>query len=191
MVRREKSESKPVSVMTQRLLELRMLKYPKALAKQAQRGGFPTLQVRAVHMEVQSVNCTHARTRYGKVESSIVVDDGLSELERTRLPKLLLDVTERAPLSKNGLEVKCVVISIAEAGVKFGDNEASIYERPSLVRREEACWSDARGLDSRCRYFHRCCDHLSALCLAVTRRVSLKTISSIASPKFGVLRFGR
>lgn len=128
-VRREKLESKPVSVMTQRLLELRMLKYPKELAKQVLRGGFTTSQVRAVLMEVGSVNYKPARTGYGTIDCSVVVADELSEIESARLSKLLLDVVGKAPLSKYGLEVRCNVVSIVEAGAKFEDTEVSIYTR--------------------------------------------------------------
>jgi len=128
-VPREKLESKPVSVMTQRLLELRMLKYPKELAKQLLRGGFTTSQVCAVLMEVESVNYKPARTGYGTIDCSVVVADELSEIESARLSKLLLDVVGKAPLSKYGLEVQCNVVSIVEAGTKFEDTEVSIYTR--------------------------------------------------------------
>jgi DNA modification methylase len=128
-VRREKSELKPVSLMTQRLLELRMLKYPKELAKQVLRGGFTTSHVRAVLMEVESVNYKPARTGYGKINCSVVVADELSEIESARLSKLLSDLVGKAPLSKYGLEVHCSIVSVAEAGAKFEDSDVSIYTR--------------------------------------------------------------
>lgn len=127
--RRGKSDSRPVSAMTQRLLELRMLKYPKELAKQILREGFTTSQVSAVVMEVESVNYKPARTGYGKIECSVVVSDGLSEIESARLAKLLVDVAGRAPLSKYGLDVQSNVISIAEASAKLKDSEVSVYTR--------------------------------------------------------------
>lgn len=127
--RREKLESKPVSIMTQRLLELRMLKYPKELAKQVLRGGFTTSHVRAVLMQVESVNYKPARMGYGAIDCSVVVAEELSELENARLAKLLLEVVEKAPLSKYGLAVQCDVVSIAEAGAKFVDTDVSIYTR--------------------------------------------------------------
>lgn len=128
-VRKTKLESKPVSVMTQRLLELRMLKYPKELAKQVLRGGFTTSQVRAVLMEVESVNYQPARTGYGTIECSVVVADEVSELERARLSKLMLDVVCKAPLSKYGLGVKCNVVSVLDAGAKLKDSQVSIYTK--------------------------------------------------------------
>ncbi len=106
-----------------------MLKYPKELAKQVLRGGFTTSQVRAVLMEVESVNYKPARTGYGTIDCSVVVADELSEIESARLSKLLLDVVGKAPLSKYGLEVQCNVVTIAEAGAKFEDTEVSIYTR--------------------------------------------------------------
>jgi DNA modification methylase len=128
-LRREKPESKPVSVMTQRLLELRMLKYPKELAKQLLREGFTSEQVRAVLVEVKSVNYKPARTGYGSIDCSVVITDGLTEIEIARLSKLLQEVVGKAPLSKYGLEVSWNVISVAEAGKKFTDSEISIYTR--------------------------------------------------------------
>ena len=128
-VRFDKLESKPVSVMTQRLLELRMLKYPKELAKQVLRGGFSSSQICAVLMEVESVNYKPARTGYGTIECSVVVADELSELERARLSKMLLEVTGKAPLSKYGLEVNCNVVSILEACSKVEGSQVSVYTR--------------------------------------------------------------
>ena len=128
-VRRQTPAPEPVSVMTQRLLELRMLKYPKELAKQLSREGFTAYQVRAVLMEVESVNYKPARTGYGKIDCSIVVADQLSEIEQARLSKFANDAIGRAPLSKYGLEVQCTVLSIAQAGAKFEERQVSIYTK--------------------------------------------------------------
>tara|TARA_Y100000114_G_scaffold139053_1_gene142632 strand:+ start:4891 stop:6177 length:1287 start_codon:yes stop_codon:yes gene_type:complete len=128
-VRKEMPEVKPVSMMTQRLLELRMLKYPKDLAKQILRAGFTTSQVRAVLMEVESINFKPARAGYGTIDCSVVVADDLSEIESARLSKLLLDVVGKAPLSKYGLEARCGLISVAETAAKFEDSDVSIYTR--------------------------------------------------------------
>lgn len=126
---RPKQAMSPVSVMTQRLLELRMLKYPKELSKQVLRAGFTTSQVRAVLMNVESVNYQPARTGYGKISCLIVASDNLSELEMARLAKLMADVSRKAPLSKYGLEVSTGIISINEAGTQFKDAEVAIYTR--------------------------------------------------------------
>jgi DNA modification methylase len=126
---RARSEATPVSVMTQRLLELRMLKYPKELANQVLRAGFTTEQVRAVVMEVESVNYKPARTKYGTIECSVVVDDDLSELETARLTKLVVDAISRAPLSKYGLDAQVDVVNVAGASTKFGDRELSVYTK--------------------------------------------------------------
>ncbi|MGB3170725.1 MAG: site-specific DNA-methyltransferase, partial [Rhodococcus sp. (in: high G+C Gram-positive bacteria)] len=128
-VRKEKSEPLTVSVMTQRLIELRMLKYPKELAKQVLRAGFTTSQVRAVLMEVESVNYKPARTGYGVISCSIVVDDGLSELENARLSRSLAEVAGKAPLSKYGLKVQTNTVKIAEVGVRFGGAAVSVYTK--------------------------------------------------------------
>ncbi|WP_162925027.1 DNA-methyltransferase [Mycetocola zhujimingii] len=128
-LRRERSEAKSVSVMTQRLLELRMLKYPKELARQILRSGFTALQVRAVLMVVESVNYEFARTGYGTISCSVVVVDELSELETARLSKILAEVTARAPLSKYGLDVRCEVVSVDEASAQFPQGDVSVYTK--------------------------------------------------------------
>lgn len=129
VIREGLSGPKPVSIMTQRLLELRMLKYPKELAKQILRGGFTTSQVRAVLVEIQSMNYEPARTGYGAIACSVVVADDLSQIEGARLSKLLLEVADKAPLSKYGLEVKVEVASATEACTKVENGEVSIYTR--------------------------------------------------------------
>lgn len=129
VLRTERSDPAPVSVMTQRLLELRMLKYPKDLVNQLLRAGFTTSQIRAAVMEVESINYEPARNGFGEIECSIIVADDISELETARLSKVVTDVATRPPLSKYGLHVRCDVVSITEADAKFQESDVSIYTR--------------------------------------------------------------
>jgi hypothetical protein len=80
-------------------------------------------------MEVESVNYKPARTKYGTIECSVVVDDDLSELETARLTKLVVDAISRAPLSKYGLDAQVDVVNVAGASTKFGDRELSVYTK--------------------------------------------------------------
>lgn len=128
-VLRPKVDPKPVSAMTQRLLELRMLKYPKELAKQILRGGFTTSQIRAILMEVESVNYRPARSGYGEISCSVVTADDISEMEVARLRKIISEASERPPLSKYGLAVRTDVILTSEIGARFEGGEVSVYRR--------------------------------------------------------------
>ena len=127
--RTERPDTKPVSAMTQRLLELRMLKYPKDLANQILRAGFTTSQIRAVFMQVESINYEPARTAYANIHCGIIVSDELSELERARMSKHVSEVLGVAPLSKYGLEVTWTIVSPQEAAAKLADQEIAVYTR--------------------------------------------------------------
>lgn len=124
---RPNPEAKPVGFMTQRLLELRVLKYPKELAKQVLRAGFTTSQVHAVLMDVVSINYKPARTNYADIFCSVIVADDLSEIEVARLAKLLGEVTSKAPLSKYGLTVQWILLPLAKVSEKRHNDEVSIY----------------------------------------------------------------
>lgn len=122
-------EPKAVSAMTQRLLELRALKYPKDLANQIVRAGFTSAQVNGVLMIVESFNFEPARTGYGKITCSVVVADGLSDIELARLAKLLDEVVGLPPLSKYGLDATVEVASIVDASKRVSGGDVSIYRR--------------------------------------------------------------
>jgi hypothetical protein len=125
----EQTDSRPVSAMTQRLLELRMLKYPKDLANQILRAGFTTSQMRAVLMQVESINYEPARTGYAEIECAVVVADDLSELERARLSKHIGEALGIPPLSKYGLKVKWTLVNAREAAAKVSDKAIAVYTR--------------------------------------------------------------
>jgi DNA modification methylase len=137
---RDVMSAEPVSTMTRRLLELRMLKFPKDLANQIVRAGFTTAHVRAVLMTVESVNYNPARTGYGSIECSVVTADDLSELEVARLSKVLSDVLRKPPLSKYGLDAQCDVVSLADACTNVAGREISIYTKGRT-------WSADRRID--------------------------------------------
>ncbi|MGR4011030.1 DNA-methyltransferase [Leucobacter sp. 1207-22] len=124
-----KPEPKPVGLMTQRLLELRMLKYPKELAKQLLRGGFTSGQINAVLMDVKSVNYKPARTSYGAIECSVIIDDGVTEADRERLLLLLQDVMKKAPLSKYGLEAECGLVRARDVERAIDGKDVSVYTK--------------------------------------------------------------
>lgn len=127
--RADRDDTKPISAMTQRLLELRALKYPKDLANQIVRAGFTTSQIRAVLMRVESINYEPARTGYGQIACAVVVADGLSELESARLTKVIAEVVSVAPLSKYGLVAAVEVLSIEDATQRVSESDVSIYKR--------------------------------------------------------------
>ncbi|MGN8552104.1 UNVERIFIED_CONTAM: site-specific DNA-methyltransferase [Microbacterium sp. SLM126] len=127
--RADHDDAKPISAMTQRLLELRALKYPKDLANQIVRAGFTTSQIRAVLMLVESINFEPARSGYGRIACVVVVADELSELENARLAKVVGDVRGVPPLSKYGLDASIEILTIEEATQRVSDDEVSIYKR--------------------------------------------------------------
>lgn len=120
---------KPVGMMTQRLLELRMLKYPKELTKQILREGFTTSQVRAIILEVLSVNYTPSRTGYGEIRCTVIVSDALSELEHARLTKVVDEAAGRAPLSKFGLKSTARIAAVENLVAVLPAGAMSAYMR--------------------------------------------------------------
>lgn len=118
-----------VGAMTQRLLELRMLKYPKELSKQLLRAGFTTEQIRAIALRIESVNYQPARTGYGDIACSVIVSDGLSEIECARLSKVMEDVSSKPPLSKYGLSAQLNLVPESQAGSLFQSEPFSAYTR--------------------------------------------------------------
>lgn len=124
-VSREPSVS--VSSMTQRLLELRMLKYPKDLAKQILREGIERSSIRFISMEVVEFNYDPHSSQYGEIDCSVVVADGLSEVERARVAKAISEVTSRAPLSKYGLKSTNSILDITDASRKFDGANLFVY----------------------------------------------------------------
>jgi len=125
----EQLEPTTVTAMTQRLLELRVLKYPKDLANQILRAGFTTAQIRAVIMQVETINYQPARSGYASINCSVVIADGLSELETARLLKVMGDVAKVPPLSKYGLSVIWGLLSIEDAARNVADIDLSVYTR--------------------------------------------------------------
>ncbi|OZD73774.1 hypothetical protein CH263_01685 [Rhodococcus sp. 06-1059B-a] len=119
-----------VSVMTQRLIELRMLKYPKELAKQLLRSGMTSANIRTVLMQVESVNYKPARTGYGVITCSVVIADECTELEHARLTKTVTEIVNIPPLSKFGLEVEVNVLTVNQSASIFAKLQSvSIYTK--------------------------------------------------------------
>jgi hypothetical protein len=86
--------------------------FPKELSKQLLREGFTTSQIGGVLLDVKSFNFEPSRSNYAAITCTVLVDEGLSELERARLVKALHDAPLRVPLSRYGLEVECVIDTV-------------------------------------------------------------------------------
>jgi hypothetical protein len=116
-----------VGLMTQRLLELRVLKYPKDLTKQLLRAGFTSSQILGVVLQVQSMNWKPAKTNYASITCTILVEDNLSEFETARLTRSIQEAGARAPLSLYGLKVQFELSTLENAFSDLGDEEMSVY----------------------------------------------------------------
>lgn len=127
--RAEQPAVQQVSAMTQRLLELRVLKYPKDLANQILRAGFTTSEIRGVLMRVQSMNLEPARTGYAQIDCAVVVADGVSEVDRARLSKAIGHAVGVPPLSKYGIDVRWTLATAEEAAAEVSDLEVAVYTR--------------------------------------------------------------
>jgi len=128
-VRKKPIEVRSVSAMTRRLLELRMLKYPKDLAKQVLRSGFTSAHIKAIVMSVDTVNWKPATSSYGSISCSVIVPDEFSEMETARLLKRIEEVTEIAPLSKYGLSVRFDVKTLAAFGAASSGGSMAVYTK--------------------------------------------------------------
>ncbi|MBX3094178.1 MAG: hypothetical protein KF680_06530 [Cryobacterium sp.] len=120
---------KPVGLMTQRLLELRVLKYPKELAKQLLREGFTAAQLIGMIVDVESINWTPAQTGYASIICTVVVSEQLSEIERARLSKAVEDATSRAPLSRYGLRVSCSILPLTDILEDRDETSLAVYTK--------------------------------------------------------------
>lgn len=121
--------NKPIGLMTQRLLDLRVLKYPKELAKQLLREGFTTVQMLGVVVDVESMNWTPAQTGYASITCTIIVNDELTEIEQARLSKAAQEAMNRAPLSRYGLLVTVAIASITSALSGRAETPMAVYTK--------------------------------------------------------------
>jgi len=126
-VTRQAADGPTVSTMTRRLLELRMLKYPKELAKQVLREGFTTADLLGVIMQVESVNYNPAKAGFGKIKCLMIISDGVPAIARARLAKTVDEARLRAPLSKYGLEATIEIVEISRLSGSVEDRQFSIY----------------------------------------------------------------
>lgn len=111
----KRAEAAQVGAMTQRLIELRMLKFPKELAKQILRAGLTTSKIRGIVMDVVAVNYKPANNKYAVVQCYVIVCDEFTELEYARLSKILSESVGKAPLSKYGIDAECSVATVSSA----------------------------------------------------------------------------
>lgn len=121
--------SRTISVMTEKLLALRVLKYPKDAMKQLVRMGISSSHLRGALVGEVKFNWDPSVSNYAEFDLTLVLGDDISELERAMIAKAFDDVRARQPLSRYSLNANVHFSTISELAEPDLRTSLNVYTR--------------------------------------------------------------